>query len=49
MNIALGSLAETQYLFEFSQRIGYYKNGSPGLENLIDEVGKLLWSFYKSL
>jgi len=49
MNIALGSLAETQYLFEFSKRLGYYKSESTDLEKLIDEVGKLLWSFYRSL
>ena len=48
-NIALGSLAETEYLLEFCSRLGYldeetYKN----LEGLRQEVGNLLWRFYKS-
>ncbi len=49
MNIALGSHAETRYLFDFSKRLGCYKNGSSHIEELIDEVGKLLWSFYRTL
>jgi four helix bundle protein len=49
VNIALGSLAETEYLLNFSKRLGYYKSEDDRIESLIEEVGKLLWSFYKSL
>jgi len=48
INIALGSLAETDYLFNFSKRLGYHTN-SADIENLLEEVGKVLWSFYRSL
>jgi four helix bundle protein len=49
-NIALGSLAETRYLLDFSLRLKYvdpkkYKE----LSDLASEVGRLLWKFYKSL
>ncbi len=49
MNIALGSYAETRYLFDFSRRLGYSKGNIVRIQSLIDEVGKLLWSFYQSL
>jgi four helix bundle protein len=50
VNIALGSLAETRYLLDFSLRLEYiapekYKE----LSDLASEVGRLLWKFYKSL
>jgi len=48
-DIALGSLAETEYLLMFSKRLGYTKSSIDHLENLVAEVGKLLWSFQKSL
>jgi four helix bundle protein len=49
MNIALGSLAETEYLLEFCSRLNYLKNQDfLRLENLRSEVGALLWNFYKS-
>lgn len=48
INISLGSLAETEYLFNFSMRLGYHP-GSSEIETLIEEVGKVLWSFYRSL
>jgi four helix bundle protein len=49
INIALGSLAETEYLYDFSKRLGYHKENTSPIETLLDEVGRLLWSFYKSL
>jgi len=48
INISLGSLAETEYLFNFSKRLGYHTD-STETENLLNEVGKVLWSFYRSL
>lgn len=49
INISLGSLAEAEYLLEFSKRLGYIKTDVSQIEALINEVGKLLWSFYRSL
>ncbi|MEW6087242.1 MAG: four helix bundle protein [bacterium] len=49
INIALGSLAETEYLLDFSRRLAYIKSDISEVERLIEEVGRLLWSFYKSL
>jgi four helix bundle protein len=49
-NIALGSLAETEYLLEFCGRLTYLKEENyQRLEGLRQEVGALLWRFYKSL
>lgn len=50
VNIALGSLAETKYLLDFSSRLGYLSTeGHKRLTDLAEEVGRLLWKFYKSL
>ncbi|HXX56704.1 MAG TPA: four helix bundle protein [Thermodesulfovibrionales bacterium] len=49
VNIALGSHAETEYLFDFSKRLGYFKTDTAQIENLLAEVGRLLWSFHRSL
>jgi four helix bundle protein len=49
VNIALGSLVETEYLFGFAVRLGYCKTETADMEALIEEAGKLLWSFYGSL
>jgi len=50
VNIALGSLAETEYLLEFCLRLGYLtEKGYKRLEDLRSEVGALLWNFYQSL
>lgn len=50
MNIALGSLAETKYLLDFSSRLKYLSvEQHKRLQDLAQEVGKLLWKFYKSL
>jgi four helix bundle protein len=49
-NIALGSLAETKYLLEFSLRMNYIKEKEyKQLNALCAEIGKLLWGFYKSI
>jgi four helix bundle protein len=48
INIALGSLAETEYLFSFSNRLGYVKDNCESIEMLIEEVGRILWGFYRS-
>lgn len=48
-NIALGSLAETEYLLEFCLRLNYLKEENyQKLEGLRKETGGLLWNFYKS-
>jgi four helix bundle protein len=49
INIALGSLAETRYFFDFSNRLGYHKKEYPETAKLIEETGKVLWRFYHSL
>ena len=50
ITIALGSHAEMEYLYGFSKRLGYCKSDNIGMiEDLIAEVGKLLWSFRRSL
>lgn len=50
VNIALGSLAETRYLLYFSSRLHYLQSKQYGvLNDLAEQVGKLLWKFYKSL
>lgn len=48
INISLGSLAETDYLLNFSKRLGYYTDSSD-TECLLEELGRVLWSFYRSL
>lgn len=50
INIALGSLAETEYLLEFCFRLKYINEESyKRLEELRKYSGALLWKFYKSL
>jgi len=49
INIALGSLAETEYLLNFSKRLDYIKTDISEVDALVAEVGRLLWSFYRSL
>ena len=49
-NIALGSLAETEYFLEFCLRLGYIDSAKyDELEKLRDETGGLLWKLYHSL
>jgi len=49
LSIALSSLAETEYLIDFSQGVGYLNSDNhQNLQRLRQEVGNLLWKFYKS-
>ncbi|MDD3296882.1 MAG: four helix bundle protein [Candidatus Omnitrophica bacterium] len=49
-NIALGSLAETEYLLDFSLKLGYFSQENHNkLQGLRQEVGNLLWKFYKNI
>ena len=49
LSIALGSLTEVEYLFDFSLEMGFLKKDlHQKLSELRSEVGKLLWGFYKS-
>ena len=49
INIALGSIAETEYLLEFCFHLKYFNEVNFNkLESLRKEVGSLLWNFYKS-
>lgn len=50
INISLGSLAETEYLLDFPLKLKYLtENKHKTLQDLREEVGRLLWRFYKSL
>ena len=50
VNISLGSLAEVEYLLEFSRRLTYFDSAAyDKLEGLRKNVGGLLWNFYKAL
>jgi four helix bundle protein len=50
INIAIGSLAEVEYLLSFSQRLGYVTQEDYNrIEMLRSETGKLLWNFYKKV
>jgi four helix bundle protein len=49
INIAIGSMVESEYLLEFCLRLKYLNNESYSkLEGLRKEVGALLWRFYQS-
>ncbi|NWF97477.1 MAG: four helix bundle protein [Nitrospirae bacterium] len=49
IDIALGSVAEVEYLLEFSVDLGYINEADiKESKMLIVEVGKLLWSIQKS-
>jgi len=50
VNIALGSLAEVEYLLDFYLKLKYLRTNEYGeLQDLRQEVGNLLWKFYKSI
>ena len=50
VNIALGSLAETEYLLNFAHRLGFLtKKDYDHLDTLRSEVGRLLWSFSRKI
>jgi four helix bundle protein len=49
LNIALGSMFETEYLLEFCFRLTYLtKDIYQRIEEQRKEVGAFLWNFYKS-
>lgn len=49
INIALGSLAETEYILNFCFRLGYLqKSCYERIEKLRDETGAMLYCFYKN-
>ncbi|MBI4686413.1 MAG: hypothetical protein HY756_01300 [Nitrospirae bacterium] len=46
----LSAQAETEYLIDFSKRLGYISEKDyEEIELLRCEAGKLLWSFYKKI
>ena len=50
LNMALGSLAETEYLLDFVLSLGYFKQDEhKNLQDLRQYVGNLLWKFYQSI
>jgi len=50
VNIAIGSLAEVEYLLDVSRKLGYMtQDAHSKADTLRNEVGRLLWSFYKKL
>ena len=50
INIALGSLSETEYLLDFSLRLDLLKPEiHRNLQETRQQVGGLLWNFYRSL
>lgn len=50
LNIALGSLAEAEYLLEFCKEVGYLaKEDYQELELLRSRTGLPLWNFHKAL
>jgi four helix bundle protein len=50
LNIALGSLAEAEYLLEFCKEVGYLTQDSyDELEKLRSRTGLPLWNFHRSL
>lgn len=50
LNIALGSLTEAEYLLDFSNRLGYFIEADfQEASDLRQEVGNLLWKFYRSI
>jgi len=49
-NIAIGSLAEAEYLLYFSKELNYITQADHSkVESLRNDVGSLLWSFYRKL
>lgn len=50
LNIALGSLAEAEYLLEFCKEVGYLTNEDyQELEMLRNRTGLPLWNFHRTL
>ncbi|MEW6685944.1 MAG: four helix bundle protein [Candidatus Edwardsbacteria bacterium] len=49
IDIALGSLAETEYLIEFAKELNYLnEDDEANIRSLIVEAGKLLWGLQRS-
>lgn len=50
VNIALGSLAETEYLLEFSAQLKYLDSSRyEQLEHIRERAGALIWGLHRSL
>jgi len=50
LRIAVGSLSETEYILSFCLRLGYINEAVfKSIEEKRLEVGKILWSFFKSI
>lgn len=49
IDIARGSLSETEYLVEFSKELGYINGDIKEILDLITSVNRLLWNFQKKL
>ncbi|OGQ94878.1 MAG: four helix bundle protein [Deltaproteobacteria bacterium RIFOXYD12_FULL_57_12] len=50
INIAIGSLAETEYFLGFAQNLSYIsREKHHEIDGLRKEVGKLLWKFYEKV
>jgi four helix bundle protein len=51
VSIALGSLAEVEYLLSFSNKLDYFEDDEDykKIETLRAETGKLLWNFYRKV
>ncbi len=50
VGIAIGSLSETEYLLDFSRRLGYLTEKEyASLEAIRSDVGKLLWKFFRAV
>ena len=50
LNIALGSIAEVDYLLHFSARLGYLQQDEEKCLSLLqNDVSALLWKLYKSI
>ncbi len=50
LNVALGSLAETEYLLDLSLQLGFLqKEKFCALARMRQEVGAMLWSLYRKL
>jgi four helix bundle protein len=49
-NIAIGSLAEVEYLLYFSKELNYItQDDYSKVESMRNDAGSLLWSFYRKL
>lgn len=49
IEIARGSLAETEYFIELARDLNYFDKQEGEIDSLIRQTGKLLWKFQESL